>query len=117
MAKPQNCISVQAAKDMYTNWQTSRGAALESDGYQDVSDFTFSLAEMQEFLDYVRDESEKAKIDNPGIRIYFAAYNSEESDKATVFLAATEGTDSNSKNNYGIDPFNWGQGGWPPNIF
>jgi hypothetical protein len=117
MAKPQKCISVQTAKEMYSNWQTTRGAALESDGYQDISDFTFTLEEMQEFLDYVRVESEKAKIDNPGIRIYFAAYDPATNDKATVFLSATKGTKSNSENNYNIDPFNWGQGGWPPNNY
>jgi hypothetical protein len=117
MAKPQKCITVQAAKDMYNNWQNSRGSSIESDGYQDVCDFTFSLAEMQEFLDYVKDESEKADINNPGIRIYFAAYGTDSQSGATVFLAPTTGADADSDNNYDLDPFNTVGGGWPPNNY
>ncbi len=37
--------------------------------------------------------------------------------KATVFLNATESDDGNSDNNYGIDPLNFGTGGWPPRTY
>ncbi len=37
--------------------------------------------------------------------------------KATIFLNATESDDGNSANNYGIDPLNLGDGGWPPNAY
>ncbi|MBT8183316.1 MAG: hypothetical protein KJN76_00635 [Eudoraea sp.] len=117
MAKPQNCIPVQTAKNMYTNWQSSRGAALESDGYQNVSDFTFSLAEMQEFIDYVAKASEKDGITNPGIRVYFAANGPDAKTTASVFLAPTLGTDSDSANNYALEPLNRGTNGWPPNVY
>jgi len=33
--------------------------------------------------------------------------------KATLFLNATESDDGNSANNYGIDPLNMGNGGFP----
>lgn len=117
MAKPQKCISVQKAKELYTNWQNSRAASLSIQGEADACEFTYSVAEMQEFLDYVKEESEKQDVKDPGIRIYFAAYNDANSNKATVFLAPTLGSDSDSDNNYNLDPFNWGQGGWPPNIY
>jgi hypothetical protein len=117
MAKPQNCIPVQEAKDMYENWQKSRGKDLKAEGYKDVNDFTFSLAEMQEFVEYVAEESSKAGILNPGIRIYFAATGQDTQSTASVFLAPTTGTNSNSGNNYNIEPLNRGTNGWPPNAY
>jgi hypothetical protein len=117
MAKPQKCISVQNARNLYNNWQNTRAGSLADDGEADTCDFTFSLDEMQEFLDYVKEHSTKAGITNPGIRIYFAAYNNSSTNKATVFLTATEGSDSDSDNNYDIDPLNTVVGGWPPNTY
>ena len=37
--------------------------------------------------------------------------------KATVFLNATESDDGNSANNYGIDPWDRGDDGFPPNAY
>ena len=37
--------------------------------------------------------------------------------KTTVFLNATESDDGNSVNNYGIDPLNFGSGGFPPKSY
>ena len=118
MPKPKNCISVTEAKSLRSNWISSRAASITNSlGAQDASDFTFSLAEMEEFLAYVRDESTKQGISNPGIRVYFASYNSVKSNKATVFLAATDGDDENGTNNYNVDPLNRGGSGWPPNNY
>jgi hypothetical protein len=39
------------------------------------------------------------------------------SDKATVFLCATDGDNANSNNNYNLDPLNRGGTGWPPNAY
>lgn len=117
MARPQKCITEQEARTLYTNWQTTRGASLATQGEPDHSDFTWSLDELQEFLDYVREESEKQGVKNPGVRAYFAAYDNQDSKKATVFLAPTKGGKGDSENNYSVDPFNFGQGGWPPNIY
>lgn len=118
MSKPTKCISIEEAKELQNNWIKSRGATITSSrGAQDASDFTFSLAEMEEFLAYVRAESAKQGVLNPGIRIYFAAYNNSKSTKATVFLAPTNGSDENASNNYDIDPLNRGGSGWPPNDY
>jgi hypothetical protein len=119
MAKrPDKCISVSAAKVLHAKWISTRAVAIaEALGSEDTRDFVYSVDEMQEFLDYVKDESVKLGIDNPGIRIYFAAYSADDSNKATVFLAPTIGTDGSSPNNYGIDPLNVVSGGWPPNTY
>ena len=117
MAKPSKCISVADARKLQDNWVATRGAEITKAQGQDQREFIYSVEELQEFLDYVKDESAKQGIDAPGIRIYFAAYNNAKSQKATVFLAPTKGGEIDSENNYSIDPFNWGSGGWPPNIY
>ena len=117
MAVPQKCISVQEAKGLYTNWHNTRATALSSLGNSNTSDFTFSLAELQEFLDYVKQESNDQGITNPGVRIYFAAYNSLTSTASTVFLAPTVGPGISDNNNYDIQPLNTVGGGWPPNVY
>ena len=117
MAKPANCISVSDARDLYNQWQSTRETLIHASYAQDPSDFTFSLSEIQEFIDYVKDESAKQGILKPGIRIYFGARQASLTTAATVFLAPTNGTSGTSPNNYNIDAFNWGQSGWPPNNY
>ncbi|MEZ4817256.1 MAG: hypothetical protein R2776_04710 [Flavobacteriaceae bacterium] len=118
MAKPTKCISVSEARDLQNNWNATRASEIQkTQGYTDAKDFTFNLEELQEFIDYVRDESGKQGISTPGIRIYFAAYNTLQNNKATVFLAPTKGIESDSENNYEIDPLNRNQGGFPPNVY
>lgn len=118
MAKPAKCISVTEAKQLQDNWKSTRAVDIESAlGYVDTREFFFSVDELEEYLSYVKAQSAEQSISKPGIRIYFAAYDSDASDKATVFLAPTNGSTSASANNYTIDPFNKGMGGWPPNNY
>ena len=117
MAKPQNCITVNEAKTLYQNWQNSRAPLLVRGVDPEVSDVVFTLAEMEEFIDYVKNGSADADIDNPGIRVYFAATGEDSKSTATVFLAPTTGTNSNSPNNYNLEPLNRGTNGWPPNVY
>lgn len=119
MAKPKNCISVSEAKDLHSNWTNTRAIEVNRlvNEEVDTRDFTFSVEDLQEYLDYIREESSKQRISNPGIRIYFAAYNETDNYKATVFLAPTTGVEKDSDNNYEIDPFNKGISGWPPNNY
>lgn len=117
MAKPQNCIPVSEAKTMYTNWQQSRAPKLVRDSNPEVSDVIFTLAELEEFIEYVKDGSADAEIADPGIRIYFAATGQDSKSKATVFLAPTIGINANSPNNYNLEPLNRGTTGWPPNDY
>lgn len=118
MSKPNNCISVQDAKDLQSNWMATRAVDIErSEGQQDACSVTFSIDDLMDYLEYVKEQSREQRIECPGVRVYFAAYNNEKSDKATVFFCPTDGEDGDSDNNYNIEPYNRGQGGWPPNAY
>lgn len=115
MSKPAKCIPVADAKQLQDNWVSTRAVEIErGQGAIDTREFYYTVAELQEFLDYVRDQSAKQGFDAPGVRIYFGAYDSAKTDRATVFLAPTEGNTASSPNNYKIEPLNLSQGGWPP---
>ena len=118
MGKPSKCISVSEAKTLQKRWLDTRAKEIEAaEGAEDASDFTYSLSDLEEFVQYVREESTKQGIDNPGVRIYFAAYDNAKSKKATVFLAPTMGPEADSDNNYNIDPMDRSGTGWPPNKY
>jgi len=118
MAKPEKCISVTEARQLHDNWVNTRAGEIQRlQGFNDTRDFTFSLSDLEEYVQYVKEESVKQGVSNPGIRIYFAAYDSIKSDRATVFLAPTLGVEEDADNNYEIDPLNTITGGWPPNNY
>jgi len=126
MAKPNKCITVEEAKALQNKWKETRALEIEqAQGYQDTREFWYSLDELQEYLDYVKDQSNAQGINKPGIRIYFGAYAKTpvKKSEATVFLAPTkkktnpleeDGDAVNNENNYDIDPMNIGTGGDPP---
>lgn len=112
MSKPLNCITVEEARELRNNWVQTRAVYIENRlGSPDIHEFLFSVEELQQYLDYVKAGTEK---ETPGIRIYFAAYSDNKSDKATVFLAPTLGITAESKNNYDLQPLNRSVQGWPP---
>lgn len=112
MASKSGIITVQEAKKLQANWNSTRAIDIErGQGAKDPNCVTFNLEELQSFIDTVR---KNATTENPGIRVYFAAYDNEETDKATVFLCASESDDGNAANDYSISPLNRGNGGWPP---
>ena len=118
MAKPKNCITVTEAKALQKNWNDTRAVDIEKAmGSKDACAVTFNIDQIQEFIDYVKSKSTRQGIVNPGIRVYFAAYNNAASNKATVFLNAAKSDDGNSDNNYNIDPLDMGDNGWPPNTY
>ncbi|MBX2829468.1 MAG: hypothetical protein KTR22_14990 [Flavobacteriaceae bacterium] len=118
MSKPKNCISVQDAKGLQSNWMSTRAVDIDKAmGHRDTCAVTFNIAELKKYLDYIVSQSKEQKIEDPGVRVYFAAYDNDKSDRATVFFCPTEGDDGDSDNNYNIDPFNMGNGGWPPNAY
>lgn len=113
MSKPTNCISVAEARQLQDNWVATRAVDIEQAmGAEDTREFLFSVAELQEFLDYIKQGSDTGE--QPGVRIYFAAYDNDVSDKATVFLAPTQGITPGSPNNYRLEPLNKGFSGFPP---
>lgn len=118
MAKPAKCISVDKARQLQNNWVTTRAVDIQNArGSEDTRMDIWSLEELQEFLDYVKEKSADQGIAKPGIRIYFAAYDNPDNDNATVFFTATDGTGPTAPNNYNIEPMNLGGGGWPPHNY
>lgn len=113
MSKPSNCITVAEAKQLQDNWVATRAVDIEQAmGSADTREFLFSVAELQQFLDYIKAGSGMGA--QPGVRIYFAAYDNVTNDKATVFLAPTNGITAGSPNNYNLQPLNQGISGFPP---
>ena len=113
MSIPTNCITVAEAKQLQDNWIETRAADIEQAmGAPDTREFLFSVAELQQFLDYIKAGAGIGA--QPGVRIYFAAYDSNVSNKATVFLAPTIGVSAGSENNYNLRPLNRSVNGWPP---
>lgn len=115
MEKPAKCIPVNDARTLQENWISTRQEAIDNAiGEEDNRSCYYTVAELQEYLNYVTEMSNEQDIANPGIRLYFAAYNEDSNKKATIFLAPTVGDAHNSENNYNIDPFNLGSSGFPP---
>lgn len=113
MSKPSNCITVAEARQLQDNWLATRAVDIErAMGSADTREFLFSVEELEQFLNYIKATS--VGTANPGVRIYFAAYDNDTSDKATVFLAPTNGITAGSPNNYNLQPLNKGITGFPP---
>ncbi|MBL4663717.1 MAG: hypothetical protein JKY22_09245 [Flavobacteriaceae bacterium] len=123
MTKPSDCISVTEAKALQANWMDSHEPSASSLGGEalKVCSVTFDIDQLQEYLTYVKAESKSQGILKPGIRVYFAAYNSgidaEAAGSTTVFFCPSESDSGNSANNYNIDALNKGQNGWPPGAY
>lgn len=129
MKKPKKCISVERAKQLEKHWVETRGKDIEdAEGYLDTREFWYSLDELQEYLDYVREKSKEQGVEKPGIRVYMGAYpqTNDKKSYSTIFLAPTKEKSGNSEeettedvdeNNYEIEPLNDSQGGWPPRSY
>ena len=118
MSRPTDCITVPEAKTLQANWMANQAADIASaQGAPDSCAVTFNIDQLQQFINYVKAESQDKGILAPGIRVYFASKVGQLSGNATVFLCAAESDNANSNNNYNIDPLNKGNSGWPPNAY
>lgn len=124
MSKPSDCIPVAEAKQLQANWMATHEPNPSTPGGgapEQVCAVTFNIDQLQEYLTYVKAQSAKEGIAAPGIRVYFATYNSgattpvEQSN--TVFFCPTANDGGDSANNYNIEPLNKGTNGWPPNAY
>ncbi len=124
--RPEKCISIEKAKELQQNWCDHRAHHLHKClGHEDAREFWWSVEELEEYLAYVKEESAKQGIKNPGIRAYFGAYPQKTCKHgkglSTLFLAPTGskakslGKDGEPEpNNYDIAPLNDGGHGHPP---
>ena len=129
MKRPEKCISVEEARKQQDQWVNTRGKEIQrGQGYEDTREFWYSLDELQEYLDYVREKSKEQGVEKPGIRLYLGAYPKTKAKKgfSTIFLAPTkeksinseeETTEDGDENNYEREPMNDSQGGWPPTSY
>lgn len=130
MAKPAKTISVEKAKEIQKYWMDTRANLIDANlKYKDSSDFYYTLDELQEFLNYVKEQSYLQEVKKPGVRIFFSAYpkTSENKSYANIILVPMrekqgtleENMDDpvNHEINYDIDPFNSGNAGMPPNRY
>ncbi|MDR5590665.1 hypothetical protein [Christiangramia sp. SM2212] len=125
MEKPEKCISISRAKEIQKEWWNTRlEVTTNGKTHEDTCEFHFTLDELQQYLDYVREKSEEANISNPGINIWLGAYKEKENrpNLTTIFLSATkkknsvedDGSGRDYEENTEIDPFNENGGLWPP---
>ena len=92
--KPEKCISVKEGRALQKAWCDTRTPEIDKClGFQDKREFWWSVEELQDYLKYVKRESKKQGVENPGIRIYFGAYPKGECKMhrgySTVFLSPT----------------------------
>ncbi len=125
MEKPKKCISVEEARKEQDEWVKTRGKDIrEAEGYEDTREFWYSVDELQEYLDYVKEKSKEQGVKKPGIRFYLGAYpkTSEKKSYTTMFLSPTKETQGDTEsaeedsdpNNYEIEPMNIITSGQPP---
>ncbi len=127
--RPAKCISIEEARELQTTWCDTRTPEIDRCiGFEDTREFWWSVEELQDYLKYVKKQSRKQGIDNPGIRMYFGAYPASKCKMgkgySTLFLAPTgapagggkDGIDD-APNNYDIEAYNFSQSGHPPKIY
>ncbi len=117
---PSKIVTHEAAKEMQDRYVETRYEVITKELGPDGREFYWSLEDLEQYLNYVKKESKKQGVQNPGIRIYLGAYGAEKGGKTTLFLSPTEDVISAEnlgkmpENNYGIQPMNTVTSGWPP---
>lgn len=83
----------------------------------------FSLEELENYLEYVKQESAKQDLENLGIRVYFGAKMNENKEmKSTIFFfpthqSANKTAGPKNLNSNGLQGLNYGSSGNPPDEF
>tara|TARA_B100000929_G_C15491749_1_gene414682 strand:+ start:1470 stop:1829 length:360 start_codon:yes stop_codon:yes gene_type:complete len=115
-------IKPSDAETLLENWKNGPGKAITNSNYKDAYETWFSVDELMEYLQYVKDNIPN----NPGVRVYFGKYDEDagpgkEKGLTTVFFAPTKGGSHDNpeeiENEKELDPFNLGTNGWPPSNY
>jgi len=115
---PASCVTQTVGKSLCEQWQTTRAQWIKNaEGYEDTCEFNMSLSDLQDYIDYVKAESMTQGIENPGVRVYFAAYSDGSQPKATLLLSPTVNGSAGAANNYTILPGNRQTGEIPPQAY
>lgn len=130
---PSNTIKIADARKLTEEYTQGRygiinDSLFKDSKYGDTRDFWFPLANLEEYLEYVKQESAKKGYTDLGIRIYLGAYPKDSDDPradkgyATVILVPTHESKGAAngfmpmppENSDDMDGLNYGQGGHPP---
>lgn len=128
--KPENAISVKRAIELNNNFNARHDTVSALIGKPDNRSSWHSIAELEQYIAYIKKEGVDRGLDVDGIRIYFGAYGPKEVGRenySTLFLVPTVKGSANAiqetKNfaavgddseDIDIDPLNWGELGNPP---
>jgi hypothetical protein len=125
--KPKQLITNDFAKQLTGNYTASRPAFAKGTNKIDANAVWYSLAELENYINYIKTEGKQKGYNVDGIRLYYGVYpeNYIEQKKAgltTIFLSPT-GAKKNAKilqNSHGdimeLLPMNYGGLGNPPKI-
>ena len=129
--KPNGLITNEQANKMEETYKANQHKAINSFLSQngvdviDNREVWFSLEELENYIEYVKQESKKQELEDLGIRVYFGAKKNERNEvKSTIFFfpthnnsnSATRAAAANS-NSYGIQGLNYGSSGDPVDEF
>lgn len=123
--KPAGLITIQQADSLEEAYKANQHKAINaflSQNGVDVKDnreVWFSLEELENYLEYVKQESSKQDLEDLGIRVYFGAKMNENKEmKSTIFFfpthqSATRAAAARNLNSNGIQGLNYGSSGDP----
>lgn len=125
--RPEKAISVETARELNENYNKTRANLHKTLlGKDDSNAVWYSLAELEEYINYIKTEGAQKGYTIEGIRIYMGVYPETASNGragyTTVFLAPTgrktgdDAIEPFSKDILDIEAMNFGSMGHPPKL-
>lgn len=130
--EPKQLITSEFAKQLNQEYIKERAnLKAKINGEEDANAVWYSLEELENYINYIKEEGESKGIEVTGIRFYFGVYpkNTEEKGKAgktTIFLTPTKKNDvdgvmrmvvmEENADATEIEPMNYGTMGNPPKL-
>lgn len=101
---PEKLISFNQAKNLHENYHMNRISLIEEyekttrkkDDFVATRWVEWDIATIEQYIAYVKQESQKANIEIETLRFYFGQYGAEKEDKNTLLIMPT--TDFNGEN-------------------